>query len=109
MQASIAVEEGQPGHSFDCSHALLITGTAVIQVRTGDTLTLTASFTGTLTNVLPDTEAVFDETWDTTGVDEGQYNILGYVLYDGQATAPKSVRVGGGGVVYLPLVLRQAQ
>jgi uncharacterized repeat protein (TIGR01451 family) len=94
---------------FSNTGTVPITGTAVLQVLAADTLSVTASFTRTLAGVAVGATAPFDAAWDTTGASGSRYAVRGTVLFDGQATAPRSVMVGtGGGGIYLPLVLRQA-
>ena len=46
--------------------------------------------------------------WDTSGVVQGAYRVVGHVRYDGTATLPRSVYITTdvGGEVVLPLVMR---
>jgi hypothetical protein len=56
----------------------------------------------------PSSDLALHDDWDTSGAEEGQYRVLGRVLYHSTSTEPKSVMVGTVVEVYLPLVLRAA-
>ncbi|RMF32693.1 MAG: hypothetical protein D6759_07915, partial [Chloroflexi bacterium] len=91
---------------FSNTGTVPITGTAVIQVRdeTGEAV---QEFTHDLTALEPGSTVGFTEVWDTAGVAEGTYGVVGYVLYDGGATDPATASVGTRAYVYLPLVLKE--
>ena len=46
-----------------------------------------------ITDLFPDNSVQFDDTWESSGEDEGTYSIVGYVLYDGKITSPRMVTV----------------
>jgi hypothetical protein len=102
----------RPGDALDVSMVfhntgtVPITGTAIIQVETGDGLTVTQTFAHDVVDLAPDGEIRFDDVWDTSGVAEGDYRIVGYVLYDAATTGLASVTVGTRARLYLPLVWR---
>ncbi|HHH41509.1 MAG TPA: hypothetical protein ENK56_05845, partial [Chloroflexi bacterium] len=91
---------------FSNTGTVPITGTAVIQVRdaAGEAV---QEFSRDLTTLGPSSDVGFTEVWDTTGVAEGTYGVIGYVLYDGGATDPATASVGTRTYVYLPLVLKE--
>ncbi len=95
--------------TFENTGTVPITGTAVIQVRPADAVTVTAEFTHTIANLAPGASVVFNDAWDTTGATEDAYRILGYVKFNSMASAPKEVMVAVQTQVevYLPLVLRE--
>jgi hypothetical protein len=61
-----------------------ISGTALIRVQneSGD---IVQEFSHNVTDLAPDDSVSFDDTWDTSGAEEGTYHINGLVFYDGQA------------------------
>jgi hypothetical protein len=61
-----------------------ISGTAVIRVQNeaGD---IVQEFSHNVTDLAPDDWVSFDDTWDTSGAEQGTYHINGLVFYDGQA------------------------
>jgi len=83
-----------------------ISGQAVVQVQT-EAGELVAEFRHDITNFAPATDLHVNDVWDTTGVAEGSYRIIGYLVYDGGATEPKDAIVRTGALrCYLPLILR---
>ncbi|MBN1456167.1 MAG: fibronectin type III domain-containing protein [Methanomicrobia archaeon] len=68
-----------------------ITGVAIIRVL-NSTGYAKEEFSHTVTNLTPSESISFSDAWDTSGAARGTYNILGYVLYDGTATEPVTVR-----------------
>jgi hypothetical protein len=92
--------------TFHNTGTVPITGTAVIQIQTGDGLTVTHAFAHDIVNLAPDAEIRFDDAWDTTGADEGDYRILGYVRYDAKTSDIGSVTVDTRMHIYLPLIQR---
>jgi hypothetical protein len=83
-----------------------MTGTAIVEVQALSGFTTTASFTHTVAGLAPLTTVVLDDDWDTSGVDEGSYRVVGHVKYHSTSTDPVAVTVGTLAHVYLPLVLR---
>jgi hypothetical protein len=61
-----------------------ISGTALIRVQdeAGD---IVQEFSHNVTGLAPDDSVSFDDTWDTSGAEQGTYHINGLVFYDGQA------------------------
>lgn len=78
--------------AFNNTGTVNITGSAIIKVlnSTGDAV---EEFRHNVTDLMPSESIGFDDTWDTSGAEEGAYKILGYVLYDSKATSPATVIV----------------
>jgi parallel beta-helix repeat protein len=78
--------------AFKNNGTVNIIGTAVIRVlhSTGDAV---EEFRHNVTDLIPSESISFSDTWDTSGAEEGSYNIVGYVLYDSKATSPATVIV----------------
>jgi len=90
---------------FSNTGTVALTGTVVVQVRVAAGAPITV-FTHTVGALGPSASVVFTDTWDTTGVDEGDYEIVGYAEYDARSTTPQIVRVTTLWRAYLPLVVR---
>jgi len=100
-------EAGEPMQAtlwFRNTGTVDLSGTAVIRVQDGGGTV--QEFQGALNALSPGESASFEQVWDTSGMSEGPYNVVGYVLYAGRATEPLAVIVGPGQPIYLPLVLR---
>nr|QNO51068.1 hypothetical protein HCFNICHJ_00025 [Methanosarcinales archaeon ANME-1 ERB6] len=78
--------------AFNNNGTVNITGVAVTRILnlTGDVV---EEFRHNVTDLMPSESIGFDDTWDTSGAEEGSYKILGYVLYDSKATSPATVIV----------------
>ncbi len=78
--------------AFNNTGTANITGTAIIRVRDeiGETV---QEFTHDVTDLAPADSISFNDNWDTSGVEEDSYNIIGFVLYDSRATDPAIVTV----------------
>jgi hypothetical protein len=61
-----------------------ISGTALIRVQ-DESGELVQEFGHDVIDLAPDDLVSFDDTWDTSGVEQGTYHINGLVFYDGQA------------------------
>ena len=102
-------EPGDPidiAMTFHNTGTVPITGTAIIQVQTGDGMTVTHTFAHDVINLGPGAEIHFDDVWDTTGVIARDYHILGYVAFDAQTSNIASASVGPWARIYLPLIHR---
>jgi len=90
---------------FSNTGTVSITGTVVIEVRseTGETV---QEFGHDVTDLAPAEAVNFDDTWYTSGEEEGTYSVVGYVSYDGMTTDPMKVEVSTERRIYLPLVSR---
>jgi len=86
-----------------------ISGAAVIRVQNeaGD---IVQEFSHNVTDLAPDDSMNFDDTWDTSGAEQGTYHISGLVFYDGQAagsattattTAEPSDEEPSGGICFI--------
>lgn len=73
--------------TFSNTGTVVISGTAVIKVQDSDGETV-KEFKHDVADLAPDASTSFDDVWDTSGVEEGRYGLVGYVLYDGAATHP---------------------
>ncbi|MGD2179361.1 MAG: hypothetical protein PVG71_16250, partial [Anaerolineae bacterium] len=85
-----------------------LTGSAVIEVQ-GEGGSVVETFTYPFSGLAPEGESTFNASWDTMGVAEGSFALVGYALYDGAATEPAVATVVLGEpetVFYLPLVVR---
>jgi hypothetical protein len=82
-----------------------ITGTAVIRVRdAGGTMVHESS--REVPELAPGEDVTLDDAWDTTGVDAGDYTVVGYVDYGGESAGPRGVVVRTRRRLYLPLIRR---
>lgn len=72
---------------------VVISGTAVIKVQdeAGETV---QEFTHAIADLAPAGTVNFEDVWDTSGIEEGSYRMVAYILYDGKATSPTTVQVG---------------
>jgi hypothetical protein len=91
--------------TFSNTGTVPITGTARIEIQDGNGEAVEI-FTHDVTNLVPSDAVTFDDCWDTSGVEGGTYNVIGYVLYDSRSSNIKTVIVSSETYVYLPLVLR---
>jgi hypothetical protein len=85
-----------------------ITGTAMIQVQAAAGVTVTKSFSQTVAGLNPASEMTFDRVWDTLGVAEGDYRIIGYVKHGAKTSEilQRTVTAVGMTEIYLPTILR---
>jgi hypothetical protein len=101
----------QPGDDIDLSLTvsntghLPLDGEVIIMVQPSGVATATATFTHTVTGLAPGAGLTFEPTWDTSGIDRGDYRILGYVKYESKATEIETIEVSSLRYVYLPLVV----
>jgi hypothetical protein len=101
----------QPGDDIDLSLTvsntghLPLDGEVIIMVQPSGVATATATFTQTVTGLAPGASLTFEPTWDTSGVDSGEYRILGYVKYEAKTTEIETIEVSSLRYVYLPLVI----
>lgn len=72
-----------------------IAGAVVIRVqdKAGKTV---EEFAQEFTGLAPAEVVTFNNTWDTADIQNGSYDVVGYVLYDGKATDPSTVSVSAG-------------
>jgi hypothetical protein len=87
---------------------LPLEGLATIEVQTADGLTVTGTFTQAIATLAAGADTLVSAGWDTSGVAEAEYRVVGYVRYDSTATPPEVITLGAERRVYLPLVLRNA-
>ena len=82
--------------TFNNTGTVDISGTTVVRVQdeAGETV---QEFRHDVTDLAPASSTSFDDTWDTSEAAEGRYDIIGFVLYDGGATAPAAVAVSTEG------------
>ena len=78
--------------SFRNSGTVDLSGTIVIRIQNEDG-EIVREFAHEITDLAPADTITFDETWDTSEVEDGSYHILGYILYNGMATDPRTARV----------------
>jgi len=78
--------------TFKDTGTIPITGTAIIMVKdkSGNTV---KEFKHPVTDLTPANSITFDDTWDTTGMEEGVYSIFGYVLFDSKSSEPMTTTV----------------
>ena len=78
--------------TFKNTGTIPITGTAIIKVKdkSGNTA---KEFKHPVTGLTPANSITFDDTWDTTGMEEGVYSIFGYVLFDSKSSEAMTVTV----------------
>ena len=91
---------------FSNTGTVPITGTAVVEIQHSSVLTMGTALTRTIANLGPRSDVVLEDEWDTSGAEEGAYQVRGYVLYHSTSTEPASVLVGTQARITLPLVLR---
>ena len=91
--------------TFHNTGTVPVTGTAVIQVQdaSGDVV---EAFRHDVESLAPDGTVSFDDNWDSSGAQKGDYTVIGYVLYDSKSTAPQVASITTIARIYLPLVLR---
>jgi hypothetical protein len=103
----------RPGDTVDITMTLTntgslsLTGEAVIQIQVIGGLTTTATFTHTVSDLLPGAGIDLNDVWNTTGVTADDYRIIGYVKYDSRSTNTAAAYVTARRRIYLPLVLRE--
>ncbi len=68
-----------------------ITGSAITRIINSTGCVVV--FRHNVTDLIPSESISFRDTWNTSGADEGSYNILGYVLFDSATAEPVSVTV----------------
>ena len=78
--------------TFNNTGTVNITGTAITRIMNSSGYVV-EEFRHNVTDLMPSESIGFDDTWDTSGAEEGSYKILGYVLYDSKATSPATVIV----------------
>jgi len=83
-----------------------LTGTAIVQVQTADGSAIVDTFTHDVAALQPASTVMLNDVWNTSGVTESDYRIVGYLLYDSTATPPETATIGTRTRVYLPLVIR---
>jgi hypothetical protein len=103
----------KPGQSINASLTfnnagdIALNGVATIEVYPTGSVTRTALFTQTITNLQPAQSINFPAVWNTTGVSNGDYRLIGYVKYAENLTSnAQEVALSTTAKVYLPLVLR---
>jgi hypothetical protein len=87
---------------------MALSGSAVLRVQdwAGETI---RQFSHEFINLGTGDTIAFDDVWDTSAAQEGSYRIVGYALYEGQATAAKAVVVSTEPLLglYLPVVMKR--
>jgi hypothetical protein len=78
--------------AFNNTGTVNIAGTAVIRVQ-DEAGELVQEFRHDVTDLAPANSISFNDTWDTSGAEEGCYKIIGFVLYASKATDPASATV----------------
>jgi hypothetical protein len=103
----------KPGQSIDAALTfnnagdIALNGVAYIEVYPSGSVTRTAIFTQTISNLQPAQSITFPAVWNTTGVSNGDYRLIGYVKYTENLTSnAQEVALSTTAKVYLPLVLR---
>jgi len=78
--------------AFNNTGTVDITGTAIIRVwdEAGE---MVQEFTHDITGLSPAGSISFRNSWETSGAEEGCYNIVGFVLYSSRSTDPAMVTV----------------
>jgi hypothetical protein len=91
--------------TFENTGTVALTGTVVVEVYAGGQEE--ARFEEGFEGVGPGEEAGLMGVWEDVGL--GDYAVVGYALFEGEATAPVSGMVRVGRRVYLPVVVRCGQ
>jgi uncharacterized repeat protein (TIGR01451 family) len=89
---------------FSNTGTVPITGTTVIEVQDENTQVV-REFRRDFGGLAPASGVRFDEGWDTSATETGEFSIVGYTLYGGKSSAGVVI-VSSLQQVYLPLVLR---
>ena len=92
--------------TFHNTGTVPISGTVFIRVQDTTWSSPTATFTHTLASLAPGSEIIFNDLWDTSGLAEDSYRVIGYVNYHGTVSNAIKVMVGTSVRVYLPLILK---
>ncbi len=93
--------------TFNNTGDVAINGVATIEVYPTGGVTRTAIFAQTISNLQPAQSITFPATWDTIGVSNGDYRLIGYVNYDPNLTSnAMEVAISTTAKVYLPAILR---
>jgi len=93
--------------TFNNAGDVALNGVAYIEVYPSGSITRTAIFTQTISNLQPAQSINFPAVWNTTSVSNGDYRLIGYVKYAENLTSnAKEVLLSTTAKVYLPLVLR---
>jgi hypothetical protein len=92
---------------FENTGTLPLTGTATIQVldEQGEQV---QQFDHALAGLAAGGSLRFDDAWDTTGAQEGDYTLAGQVQYEARATELKVITASTETRVYLPAILKGA-
>jgi parallel beta-helix repeat protein len=78
--------------TFNNTGTVNITGRAVIKIG-NSTGGIVKEFRHNVTDLTLSESISFIDTWNTSGAEEGSYNIIGYVLYDSKATIPVTATI----------------
>jgi len=93
---------------FSNTGTVPITGTAYVKVKDAGGA-LVQEYHHDILNLPPKQAAQVTETWNTAGIAEGGYRLLGYVTYEGEATAAWSAVVdtaAGELLMHLPVIIK---
>ncbi len=102
----------RPGDSISISMtvanggSVAVSGEAIVQIYPSGVSTPTAVFTQTVTDLAPAGTFVLNDVWDSTGITDESYRVVGYLKYDARTTNVETVIVSTQTHIYLPLVLR---
>lgn len=96
---SVEPERFQVGETVEIKMVLLnigdtsITGSVIIKIYDSEGLVID-EFNHEITELLPVESVEATHEWDTSGVPEGVYKVVGYILYGGGSTSPEVKFIG---------------
>ncbi|NOZ28117.1 MAG: hypothetical protein GXP39_08715 [Chloroflexi bacterium] len=94
--------------TFANTGPVALDGVAVIRVL-NESDEIVREFRHEISDLEPGGTIPFEDVWDTSGLPEGTYRIIGTVAYESQTADPVTVVVGTGrsrGRLYFPILLR---
>lgn len=92
--------------TFRNSGDMVLDGTAVIAIQPLDGLESTIQFTHTVASLAPGGTLIFNNLWQTTGVPEGDYQVVAYVKFGGGVSAPRLATLSTQAYLYLPTIIK---
>lgn len=85
---------------------LSLDGLAVIRVH-DESGAVVREFEHPVVGVAPGEAVALDDSWDTSGQEDGTYTVVAFVLYDGMASEPSTASVSTRMHLYLPSVSKE--
>ncbi|MBE0696558.1 MAG: hypothetical protein IH586_06515, partial [Anaerolineaceae bacterium] len=85
---------------------LLLDAQLVLEVSSVGGVSLVTQ-TQDLASILSGASEPFSFTWDSTGVDKGDYRLTAYLMYDSQTSPLAQAEMNTGSKIYIPIIMRK--